>query len=254
MNRLTPRILVYAGLSALVVVLAGCRGLFFRHHVIIISQPQSQTVAMGTNVTFSVLAAKGPPYTTNGLSYQWQFNHTVLNGNLHWTNLTISGATNSSITITNAQTNDVGYYRVLVSGSPTTASDPAGLQVFSSTAGGVTVYGTPVVSGATGFCGGGTVHFHINYTNSPPLWGWGVISPTSVTSCENAGGRTDTKFEYLGLEAFDQKCTAGSLITVSMAKTPFPPHTPSSRYIFTLYFTDTTTPPSPYPVLLTNLR
>lgn len=65
----------------------------------IISHPQSQSVLPGKSVTFSVSASGTPP-----LSYQWRFNGT-----------NISGATASSLTLSNVQTNDAGNYAVLVS-------------------------------------------------------------------------------------------------------------------------------------------
>ncbi len=65
----------------------------------ITSQPQSQTVPAGTNVTFSVVAAGASP-----LSYQWQFNSTNL-----------AGATSSSLMLTNVQASNGGNYSVVVS-------------------------------------------------------------------------------------------------------------------------------------------
>jgi uncharacterized repeat protein (TIGR03806 family) len=62
-------------------------------------QPQSQTVNVGSNVTFTVGASGTGP-----LSYQWRFN----SGN-------ISGATNSSLSLLSVQTNNSGMYAVTVS-------------------------------------------------------------------------------------------------------------------------------------------
>ena len=61
-------------------------------------QPQPQTVTQGANALFSVGAAGTPP-----LSYQW-----LLNGTL------IGGATNSFLSVSNAQSTNVGYYSVMV--------------------------------------------------------------------------------------------------------------------------------------------
>ncbi|HWY74665.1 MAG TPA: LamG-like jellyroll fold domain-containing protein, partial [Verrucomicrobiae bacterium] len=66
---------------------------------VIVSQPQSQTVPAGTNVTFTVVAAGASP-----LSYQWQFDSTNL-----------AGATISSLTITNVRPSNTGNYSVVVS-------------------------------------------------------------------------------------------------------------------------------------------
>ncbi len=64
--------------------------------VSITTQPSSQSVNVGQNATFSVVAA-------NALTYQWSFNSG-----------SISGATSTSYTVSNAQTNNAGTYNVLV--------------------------------------------------------------------------------------------------------------------------------------------
>ena len=65
---------------------------------VITLQPTNQTVFAGTNATFNVTAISTPP-----LTYQWQFNGTH-----------IPNATNTSLTIANAQTNNVGYYNIVI--------------------------------------------------------------------------------------------------------------------------------------------
>lgn len=75
---------------------------------VFMTQPQSQAVYQGQNVTFSA-SAIGTPNPT----YQWQFNGS-----------NISGATNSGYTITGVQTNNAGNYTVVASnnsGSVTSA-------------------------------------------------------------------------------------------------------------------------------------
>jgi hypothetical protein len=67
----------------------------------ITTQPQSQSVIAGANVTFSVTASGGSP-----LYYQWRLNGT-----------NIAGATSSSLTRTNVQLAHVGTYSVVVSNS-----------------------------------------------------------------------------------------------------------------------------------------
>src|SRR6185369_7618598 len=67
----------------------------------ITTQPASQTVTAGSNATFSVVASGTAP-----LTYQWLFNGT-----------NISGATNSSLTLTNVQSANAGSYTVTVTNS-----------------------------------------------------------------------------------------------------------------------------------------
>ncbi|MDB6109432.1 MAG: hypothetical protein JWR69_1182 [Pedosphaera sp.] len=78
------------------------------------TQPQSQTVGEGTNVTFNVGAGGTPP-----LRFQWQFN-----------GADIVGATNTWLTLSNTQAVLEGTYTVNVANSiASVSSDPAELVV-----------------------------------------------------------------------------------------------------------------------------
>ena len=72
----------------------------------IVSQPQTMTVVQGADPTLSVSATTGAP-----LTYQWMFN-----GNA------IAGATNSLLTLSNAQPANAGSYAVQVSNGSTNIS------------------------------------------------------------------------------------------------------------------------------------
>jgi hypothetical protein len=77
-------------------------------------QPQSQTLANGSDATLSVSASGTEP-----LSYHWSFN-----GNL------LSQATNSTLTLSDLNTNDTGSYSVVVANSSgTTTSSVVSLTV-----------------------------------------------------------------------------------------------------------------------------
>lgn len=65
----------------------------------ITTQPASQTVGLGANVTFTVAASGG-----GSLSYQWKKN-----------NVDISGATSASLVLNNVQSGNAGAYTVVVS-------------------------------------------------------------------------------------------------------------------------------------------
>src|SRR5258708_31789582 len=65
----------------------------------ITTNPQSVSVAPGSNVVLSVTAS-------GATSYQWRFN-----------GADISGATNAALTVTHAQFNNTGYYVVLAKNS-----------------------------------------------------------------------------------------------------------------------------------------
>lgn len=87
---------------------------------VITTQPQSQTVAVGANVTFAVTATGNPPPT-----YQWQFNGTNL-----------AGETNVSLTLSAVTTNQAGAYTVaLTNTAGDNTSQPAPLTIFPPVAG-----------------------------------------------------------------------------------------------------------------------
>lgn len=99
----TSTVLVTAGPNQ---VLRGLRfGPLGANAISIFAQPSNQVVAVDNNATFSV-AAQGP--LGIALSYQWQFDGANL-----------SGATNSTLTLTNVQFSDNGIYSVVISNSGT---------------------------------------------------------------------------------------------------------------------------------------
>src|SRR5207249_646444 len=97
-----------------------------RDRPVILRQPESQVVPTGANATFTVIAEKLPPYQSQPLTYQWQVNKTPFIG-LNSTNWSDLGTNSNTLTIANAQKNDVGSYRVKVTGSGTVISDSASL-------------------------------------------------------------------------------------------------------------------------------
>jgi len=76
--------------------------------VTIVSQPQDATISTNDSITFSVSATGTPP-----VSYQWYFYGSSTNN----TPMPESDATNSTFTLTNAQSSDSGLYAVVVSNS-----------------------------------------------------------------------------------------------------------------------------------------
>lgn len=94
----------------------------------IVDQPDSVSVAVGENATFTVSA------TGDELTYQWQKLNTT---SASYEN--ISGATSNSYSITSAETTDAGTFRVVVSNSAGTATSSAATLTVSSDTGGGTV-------------------------------------------------------------------------------------------------------------------
>jgi hypothetical protein len=122
---------------------------------VIVTQPSNQTVAVGATVTNVVFAVGTAP-----LRFQWWVDGTnlVKNGG------GISGATNSVLTISNAQTNNSGNYTVTVTNSAgSVTSSNAVLTVALSPAIVVQPTNQTVAVGAT------TVTFAITATGTEPL-------------------------------------------------------------------------------------
>lgn len=78
---------------------------------IITAPPTNQTVNPGTNVTFAVVASGGAP-----LRYQWWFAEAPL-----------AGRTNATLSLTNVQAGDEGYYSVVVTNRDGAATSPTAL-------------------------------------------------------------------------------------------------------------------------------
>jgi hypothetical protein len=147
---------------------------------VILAQPQSRSVAQGSNVTFTVSASG----SGGVLRYQWFFN-----GNL------LAGATGPTLVRNNAQAANVGYYTVLISNSVgrTVLSLPAALEI-SSVPGALTeakaqdLPGPPPFAGSAAFVGGvisvsaGTIGSHIFSTVDS------TNQPAPANSCGVLGG------------------------------------------------------------------
>ncbi len=141
--------------------------------VVITTQPVSQTVCAGANVTFTVAA------TGTGLTYQWRKNSS-----------NIGGATNASYTITGVTAGDAGTYDVVVTGTcgPLT-SNPAILIVNAATA--ITVQPLSQV-----VCAGGNVTFSVTATGTSLTYQWRKNST-------NIGGATNASYTINGVTAGD---------------------------------------------------
>jgi len=110
-----------------------------------------------------------------------------------------------------------------------------------------TVFGWPLLgNGSHGNSCPGAFVGYVNYTNTPPEFGWTPATGATSITAADGGGRTDTKIEYVGSYG-DSGCAVGS-VTI-----PSPPISPV--YIFTIYFP--TNPPAAsyaYPIILTGFN
>lgn len=96
----------------------------------IATQPASQVVTVGTDITFTVVASGTSPFT-----YQWRKN-----------DVAISGAVSASFSVANAQTSDGGNYSVVVTNSAGSVTSNAATLVVNSSGS----------SGGDGSSGGGS--------------------------------------------------------------------------------------------------
>ena len=108
----------------------------------IVTPPASQTLAVGSNATFTVIASGTPP-----LNYQWQVNATnvpsATNATLTLTNLALAEAGTYTVTVTNTLGSTNASATLTVGYPPSLTTQPQGMEVvqgsnavFSVTAGG----------------------------------------------------------------------------------------------------------------------
>ncbi len=139
----------------------------------ITTQPVTQSVCAGSNVTFSVTA------TGSGLTYQWRKN-----------GVNIPGATGSSHTITGVTTGDAGSYDVIV-------SSPCG-QSATSSAATLTVGVTSITSqpASQAVCPGVNVTFTVTAGGSGLTYQW-------RKNAVNINGATSSSYTITGVAAGD---------------------------------------------------
>jgi hypothetical protein len=155
----------------------------FSSPVTIQTQPQSQTVFVGTNVTFNVVASGPPP-----LTYQWQFQSNA-----------IAGATNSELLLTNVQLSDSGDYTVVVSSQSFSVTSEAATLTVSTSPVPVINIGPPPTNGerfpegtslpitiSAGEAGGSITEIEVFLDTN--LIGASVTSPFTVIASNLAAG------------------------------------------------------------------
>lgn len=197
------------------------------------TQPLSQTLCEGSNVTFNVGA------TGTGLTYQWR------KGTVN-----IIGATASSYSITGIATGDAGVYDVIVTGScgPVTSA-PATLTVNTLSVAATAANSTIVTS-----CGPAMVNLSITggSLGTGASWRWysgscgGTLTGTGAT-LNNVAVNTTTTF-FVRAEGACNTTTCASLTvtintqpTISISASPFTSLMPG---MFTT-LTANVTPPAP---------
>jgi hypothetical protein len=134
-------------------------------------QPASQSVAVGTNAGFSVIATGTPP-----LSYQWLFGTAP-----------ITDATNASLILTNVQPADAGSFTVVVTNSAGSATSAVAV---------LTVVLPPLITAqpqSLTNVTGAAATFSATATGSPPLgYQWRLNGVNLSNGGRISGARTNT--------------------------------------------------------------
>ena len=180
---------------------------------VITNQPVSLTNLVGSIATFSTIAGTPP------LAYQWRFN----------TNTTLSGATNFSLSLTNVQLTNAGYYNVVItnsSGSVTSA--PALLTVWQPPS----ITNNPV--GLTNVAGG-SASFSVIAGGVPAVaYQWRLLLATVPSASAATLSLTNLRVSQAGGYTVVITNSAGSVtssIATLVVTNPLPPGISSSARI-----------------------
>jgi hypothetical protein len=158
----------------------------------ITAQPANKAICTGSNTSFSITA-------DNATSYQWQVNTGSGFSNISG-NSTYSGASSSTLTLTNASTAMSGYqYRCLVGGSTTVPSNSATLFVsgLSSSASQTNIACNGTATGAASITvGGGVAPYTYIWSNGATTSSVTGLAPGvySVTATDANGCSTSRNF------------------------------------------------------------
>jgi C1A family cysteine protease len=169
-------------------------------------QPVSQTIDQGQSATFTVASAGG------NLSYQWKL------GGVNLTNgSNISGATSSTLTITNAQLTNSGTYTCYVSNTLGNATSNGAVLTVSSgpivsiTSPGTTAVGVPNITNSLVLTASATSAI----TNSPTVT-WSMVSgPGTVTFANANAASTSATFSTTGTYVLQATANDGFLSSSS---------------------------------------
>jgi len=145
----------------------------------ITTQPTNQGVGVGAEVTFNATATGTTP-----LSFQWQFDGTNLTNGPNISGATISGiATNSTLTIFTAQTNESGNYLVIVTNFAGSVTSSVAVLTVTNIPPTITAQPTNQTVGV-----GSTVTFSVFGTGTPPFFFQWLKDGTNLTNGTTSSG------------------------------------------------------------------
>jgi uncharacterized repeat protein (TIGR03803 family) len=175
----------------------------------IASQPQSQTVGLGSNVTFTVTVYGAPPFV-----FQWYFNGTPVGSPATGTNV-------SSYALTNVGTNQAGNYSVQVVngyGSLTSSNAVLTVKVFPPSIG-IQPLSQNVMIGSS-------ASFSVSVSGTPPFsyqWrfnGANLLNATNAAYAIQAVGATNTgNYSVVVTNLLGSVTSSNALLTVIVPPT-----------------------------------
>ena len=175
----------------------------------IASQPHSQTVGLGSNVTFNVTVYGAPPFV-----FQWYFNGTPVG-------LPAGGTNVSSYALTNVGTNQAGNYSVLVVndyGSVTSSNAVLTVKVFPPSIG--------LQPSSQRVMIGNSASFSVSVSGTPPFsyqWrfnGTNLLNATNTVYAIQAVAATNSgKYSVVVTNLAGRVTSSNALLTVTVPPT-----------------------------------
>jgi uncharacterized repeat protein (TIGR03803 family) len=173
-------------------------------YLFIASQPQSQTVGLGSNVTFTATVYGAPPFV-----FQWYFNGTTVGS-------PSTGTNSSSYTLTNVGTNQSGNYSVLVVndyGNVTSSNAVLTVKVFPPSIG--------LQPSSQRVMMGSSASFSVSVSGTPPFsyqWrfnGTNLLNATNAAYVIQAVATTNTgKYSVVVTNSAGSATSSNALLTV----------------------------------------
>jgi uncharacterized repeat protein (TIGR03803 family) len=174
----------------------------------IASQPQSQTVGLGSNVTFNATVYGAPPFV-----FQWHFNDTPVGSP--------STGTNVSYTLTNVETNQSGNYSVFVVngyGGLMSSNAVLTVKVFPPSIG--------LQPSSQSVMIGSSALFSVSVSGTPPFqyqWqfnGTNLLNATNAAYANQSVGATDTgNYSVIVTNLAGTVASSNALLTVIVPPT-----------------------------------
>ena len=172
------------------------------------TQPSSQSVTTGANVTFTVGVSGNPTPTL-----QWQKNGT-----------NITGATNSTLTLNNVQATDAATYAVVATNSAGTATSTGAVLTVSAAATAPAFTTQPATQNVTA---GGTAPFTVAVTGNPtPTLQWkkngtDIAGATNATlTLSNVQAADAATYTVVATNSAGTVTSSGAVLTVTASSVP----------------------------------